>query len=94
MTEKELKKIHGDDVELAPDNSEDEKLTEADAIKQAKKEGLEFVDDFAIDGPDEDSESDDLEIKTQHFDNLDDAKAYAKKHKLDPLEIVQTRSQA
>jgi hypothetical protein len=50
MTDAELKRIHGDDVELAPDDSEDEHLSEADAIKQAKKEGIEFVDHFMIAG--------------------------------------------
>lgn len=48
MTDAELKKIHGKDVELAPDDSEDEKLTEKQALAQAKKEGIEFIDDFVV----------------------------------------------
>lgn len=48
MTEAELKKIHGKDVELAPDDSEDEKLTEKQALAQAKKEGIEFVDEWVV----------------------------------------------
>lgn len=50
MTEAELKKIHGADVELAPDDSEDERLTEKDALAQAESEGILFVDHWKVDG--------------------------------------------
>jgi hypothetical protein len=46
MDAEELKRVHGDDVELQPDDSEDEHLTEADALARAKEEGIEFVDTF------------------------------------------------
>lgn len=48
MTEKELKKIHGADVELGVDDSEDEKLTEKQALARAKKEGLVPVDTYVV----------------------------------------------
>lgn len=48
MNEAELKAVHGEDVELAPDNSKDEHLSEKDALAQGKAEGLEFVDEFII----------------------------------------------
>lgn len=44
----ELKKIHGADVELNPDTSEDDKLTEKEALAQAKKEGIEFIDSYHL----------------------------------------------
>lgn len=46
----ELKRIHGEDVELAPDDSEDDHLTEEEALAQAKAEGIEFVDAFMVEG--------------------------------------------
>lgn len=46
----ELKKVHGEDVELGVDDSEDEHLTEKKALEQAKAEGIEFVDSFTIEG--------------------------------------------
>lgn len=48
--QKELIEIHGKDVELKPDDSEDEKLTEKLAIKQAKSENLGFRDFWTIEG--------------------------------------------
>ena len=48
LSEEELKRIHGDDVELAPDDSEDDKLAEKDALKQAAEQGIFFKDTFFV----------------------------------------------
>lgn len=48
MDEEELKRIHGEDVELKPDDTEDEKLTEEQALKDAREQGIEFIDTFFV----------------------------------------------
>lgn len=48
MTDEEMKRIHGEDVELAPDDSEDDKLTEEDALAQAAAQGIYFKDTYVI----------------------------------------------
>lgn len=45
MTDKK-QKIHGADINLGLD----EKLTEEQALARAKKEGIEFVDTFQVEG--------------------------------------------
>lgn len=83
MNEDELKKIHGPDVELNPDDSEDERLTEKEALAQAKAEGIEFVDSFSVMG-DKDN---------QTFETRSGAAVRCKELGVDELAIVQTRSQ-
>lgn len=48
MNAEELKRIHGDDVELAPDDSKDDKLTEDKALQQAASEGVYFKDTYYV----------------------------------------------
>jgi len=82
MDEKELKKLHGDDVELQPDNSEDERLTEKEALAQARAEGIEFVDHFSVDGDEE----------NLTFDTRGEAEERADELGLDSLAVIQTRT--
>lgn len=81
MNEDELKKLHGEDVELAPDDSEDDHLTEKQALAQAKAEGIEFVDSYSVmDDPD-----------NTEFETREEAVARAEELGLDTLNVIQTR---
>lgn len=50
MQEDKTDPIHSENVETAPDDSEDEHLTEEQALAQAKEQGIEFKDQFQIEG--------------------------------------------
>lgn len=54
IDEKEMKRIHGADVDLktAPD-PKDEQLSEADAVARAKRKGIQFIDIWKVEGSEE-----------------------------------------
>lgn len=86
MDEEELKRIHGDDVELAPDDSEDDKLTEADALKQAADEGIYFKDTFYV------VKIGQVQATDDGFDTYEEAqKELASRENKDEYTIIQTR---
>lgn len=80
LSDDELKKIHGEDVELGIDNSKDDHLTEHDALKQASKDGIKFVDTFTVEG-----------LDGVEFDSKEDAVAVAEQAD-EPLNVIQTRN--
>lgn len=71
------------------DGNPDDKYTEKEALKFAKADGIEFLDDFMVETQSADSE----EPVIEHFDTRKEAEAFCKKNKLDPLIIIQSRAQ-
>lgn len=91
MDEEELKRIHGEDVELAPDDTEDDKLTEEDALAEAAAQGINFIDKYYV----VKIERTMIQAEDNGYDTREEAEA-DRQRRDDPeaYTILQTRSQA